>query len=385
MHIDMDAYYAAVEEKLLPVLRDKPVVVGGSGTQRGIATTASYAAREYGVHSAMPLRTAAKLCPDAIFISSSHGAYAHFSKLLFDIFERFTPKVEPTSVDEAFLEVTGMQRHYRSPVDLARDLKTQVRNELGLTCSVGIAPSKLVAKMASSQHKPDGLYWVDPEHVTDWLAPQPVGNLWGVGKKTEQAFARMGIGTIGELQKLTPDALSRRFGKWGDAMYQMARGIDRTPVLATGERPAEKSMGHEHTFSRDTADPDLWHATLLALSDMVARRLRQGRFRGRTITLKFRTDDFHTTTHADSLPMPTDNEQVIFGVVCRLLNDLAPRGKRVRLLGVSVSNLTDTYDPRQCDLFASPVEDKQGTMSKVVDRIRDRFGRDAIGRLGAHF
>jgi DNA polymerase-4 len=237
--------------------------------------------------------------------------------------------------------------------------------------------------MASSEHKPDGLFQVDAERVIEWLAPQPVGHLWGVGEKTEQALARIGIKTIGDLQGLSHDALSRRFGKWGRVMHRLARGIDTSPVLAAHERPQEKSVGHEHTFEEDTDDPVLWHATLLALSDRVARRLRQHGLRGRTITLKFRTDTFHTTTHADSLDMPTDSEQVIFGVACRLLEDLSPQGRRVRLLGVSVSKLSRTTDPVQGSLFDSTARSKRGSVTRAVDRIRDRFGGDAIGRLGA--
>jgi DNA polymerase-4 len=378
----MDAFFAAVEQKFLPILRDRPVVVGGAPDARGVAATASYAARKFGIHSATPLREAARLCPDAYFISASHGAYGDYSTRLFEIFSRYTPKVEPTSVDEAFLEITGMQRHFASPVELARQLKADVQRELGLTCSVGIAPNKLLAKMASSEHKPDGLFRVDADQIAEWLAPQPVGRLWGVGEKTEQALARIGIETIADLQGLSVEALSRRFGKWGRVMYRMARGIDPTPVLAAHERPQEKSVGHEHTFEEDTADPVLWHATLLALSDRVASRLRRHGLRGRTITLKFRTDTFRTTTHADSLDEPTDSEHVIFGVACRLLEDLSPGGRKVRLLGVSVAKLSRTTDAVQTSLFDRTPGGKRRSVTHTVDRIRERFGPDAIERLG---
>jgi DNA polymerase-4 len=381
----MDAFFAAVEEQLLPVLHDRPVVVGGPRDARGVATTANYAARRFGVHSAMPLRTAAQLCPDADFITSSHGAYGDYSARLFDILHRFSPKLEPTSVDEAFLDVTGMHRHYSSPLTLAVRLKEEVRAELGLTCSVGIAPNKLLAKMASNQHKPDGLFSVHPGQVEEWLAPQPVGHLWGVGEKTEQALARLGVRTIGHLQKLSGEALNRRFGRWGRVLYRMARGLDATPVLARHERPQEKSVGHEHTFDEDTSDPVLWHATLLALSDRVGRRLRQNGLRARTITLKFRTGDFHTRTHADTLTRATDSEQVIFGVACRLLEELDPAGSQVRLLGVSTSKLTQADASVQTSLFEERAVSQRQSASRVVDRIRDRFGVDAIGRLGARY
>jgi DNA polymerase-4 len=258
-----------------------------------------------------------------------------------------------------------------------------VHEETGLTCSVGIAPNKLLAKMASSRYKPDGLFSVDRDRVLEWLAPQPVGQLWGVGARTEEALARIGVQTIGDLQGLSLAALTRRFGKWGEVMHRMARGEDRTPVLAADERPQEKSIGHEHTFDRDTADPVLWHATLLALCDRVGRRLRQAGLYGRTVTLKFRTADFRTTTHADSLSAATDSEKVIFGMACRLLEDMRPAGKQVRLLGISVSKLSATPGAAQPDLFNPGGDRRQGEVSQVVDKIRDRFGSAAIGRLGA--
>jgi DNA polymerase-4 len=385
MHVDMDAFFAAVEENLLPILRDKPVVVGGPKNARGVVTTANYAARAYGVGSATPLRRAAKLCPDAEFITSSFGAYGDYSHRMVEILNRFSPKVEPTSVDEAFMDITGMHRHYDSPVDVAVALKATIQKELGLTCSVGIAPNKLLAKMASNQYKPDGLYWVDPSAILEWLAPQPVGNLWGVGQKTEATLERLGIRTIGDLQSLSPDALTRRFGKWGHVMFDLARGADSGSVLAKHERPQEKSVGHEHTFESDVDDPVLWHATLLALSDRVARRLRQGSLRGRTITLKFRSEDFVTRTHAHTLERPTDSERTIFGVACRLLEDLNPHGRRVRLLGVSLSKLSGSGQGEQVGLFESPSATSGQSLTQAVDSIRDKFGSDAIGRLGARY
>ena len=208
MHIDMDAFFAAVEERFLPVLKGRPVVVGGPPNARGVASTAHYEARRYGIHSATPLRTAARLCPHASFITSSEGAYRDFSHRLMSIFQRVAPKVEQTSVDEAFLEVTGMHRHFPTPCALALHLKYEIVDELGLTCSVGIAPNKLLAKMASSQYKPDGLYHVDPDRIEAWLDPQPVSRLWGVGIHTEQTLRKLGIVTIGDLRQLSRQALT---------------------------------------------------------------------------------------------------------------------------------------------------------------------------------
>jgi DNA polymerase-4 len=382
LHVDMDAFFAAVEENFLPVLRGKPVIVGGPKGARGVASTANYAARAYGVHSATPLREAARLCPDAHFISSSFGAYADYSKRIVDILHRFSPRVEPASVDEAYLDVTGMHRHFETPLKLAVALKEAIRTELDLTCSVGIAPNKLLAKMASNQNKPDGLTAVDGEGAEAWLAPMPVRQLWGVGAKTEVSLERLGIRTIGDLQSLSREALTRRFGKWGHVLFDLARGVDSGSVVPHGERPTEKSISHEHTFSVDTDDPVLWHATLLALSDRVARRVRQAGLVGKTVTLKFRTSDFVTRTRAHTLERPTASENTIFGEVSRLLSELRPEGCFVRLLGVSMSSLSGGGQPT---LFTEPLEAKTEEVTRTVDKIRDRFGSEAIGRLGARY
>lgn len=383
MHVDMDAFFAAVEENLLPILRGKPVIVGGPKDARGVATTANYAARAYGVRSATPLRQAAKLCPEGHFISSSFGAYGDYSRRIVDLLHKFTPKVEPASVDEAYIDVTGMERHYESPWALAEALKAAIRQELDLTCSVGIAPNKLLAKMASSQYKPDGLTGIDAEGVEEWLAPQPVSHLWGVGGRTEEALASLGISTIGHLQRLSREALIRRFGKWGHVLFDLARGVDNGAVVPKDERPTEKSISHEHTFAVDTDDPVLWHATLLALSDRVARRVRQAGLLGKTVTLKFRNHNFVTRTHARSLDHHTASENTIFGAVCRLLEEVQPQGTLVRLLGVSLSNFIEGEG--QAALFPDAQEAKAEKVTSTVDRIRDRFGREAIGRLGARY
>jgi DNA polymerase-4 len=383
MHVDMDAFFAAVEENLLPVLRGKPVIVGGPRGARGVASTANYVARAYGVHSATSLKKAAQLCPDAHFISSSFGAYADYSRRIVAILERYSPRVEPASVDEAYLDITGMERHFESPWALALALKKAIRDEMDLTCSVGIAPNKLLAKMASSQNKPDGLFALEAEGVEEWLAPQPVRNLWGVGGKTEEALKRLGIRRIADLQALSQKALIRRFGKWGHVLHDLARGVDNGSVVPQEERPLEKSISHEHTFGVDTDDPVLWHATLLALSDRVARRARQAGLAAKTVTLKFRTSDFVTRTRGHSLERPTVSENTVFGMACRLLEECKPDGRFVRLLGVALSNFTPME--AQGELLASPSETKHSEVTRTVDKIRDRFGGDAIGRLGARY
>lgn len=382
MHVDMDAFFAAVEENLLPILRGKPVIVGGPANSRGVASTANYAARAYGVRSATPLRQAAKLCPDAHFISSTFGAYGDYSRRIVDTLHKFSPCVEPASVDEAYLDVTGMERHYESPWALAQALKAAIRDEFDLTCSVGIAPNKLLAKMASSQNKPDGLSAVEEHDAIEWLAPQPVSNLWGVGARTEESLTSLGIRTVGHLQALSREALIRRFGKWGHVLHDLARGIDNGTVIPRDERPTEKSISHEHTFASDTDDPVLWHATLLALSDRVGRRVRRAGLEGRTVTLKFRTHDFVTRTRAHTLERPTASENTIFGAICRLLQEFQMQGCKVRLLGVCMSHFVPAGSG---ELFQDPREARSDDVTRTVDKIRDRFGSDSIGRLGARY
>ena len=373
LHVDMDAFYAAVEQRDRPELRGRPVIVGADpqgGRGRGVVATASYEARRFGVGSAMPISKAWRLCPDAVYVPPDMARYAGVSREIMAILGRYTDCVEPISIDEAFLDVTGSRRAFGDGERIARDLKEAVRAETGLTASVGVAPSKLVAKIASDLRKPDGLVVVPPGGEAALLAPLPVRRLWGVGPKMEEALARLGVATIGDLAALDPARLERRLGTHGHDLLRLAKGDDDRPVVA--DREAAKSIGHEHTYDVDTADLARLRGTLLDLSDSVAARLRAHGVRGRTVTLKYRDEDFVTITRAETMPSPTDAGNRIFEVAWRLFEKAHGR-RKVRLLGVSLSGLGP---PPQGDLFgeaASPAD-------TVRDAVRERFGDEALTR-----
>jgi len=373
LHVDLDAFFAAIEQRDRPELRGRPVVVGvGSRHDRGVVSAASYEARRFGVHSAMPLRTAAALCPEAAFVPVDGRKYARVSGQVMDILRRFTPAVEPVSIDEAFLDVAGCEVLHGSPVRIARSIRSAIRDELQLTASVGVASSKLVAKVASDLEKPDGLVVVAVGDEAAFLAPLPITRLWGVGERTAVALADFGVRTIGDLARLPDDLLARRFGKQGPVLAQRARGIDPSPVAAS--EPA-RSVSHEHTFAVDTADRETLERTLLALSEGVAGRLRAGQVRARTVAVKVRDSAFVTISRQCTLAEPTDQTEVIF----RAALDLARpqlRGIRIRLLGVAASHLDDA---RQLSLF-EPLDDRSWRVTRAADEIRRRYGPKAILR-----
>ena len=311
VHVDMDAFFAAIEERDHPEYRGKPVVVGADpkgGRGRGVVSTCSYAARKFGIHSAQPVSEAWRRCPHAVFVRPRMEAYVAASRRIGRIFEGFTPDVEPISIDEAFLDVTGSLHLFGSKRRLGEHMQRRVFAETQLTCSLGIAPCKLVAKIASDLEKPRGLVIVEPHEVEAFLRPLPVGRLWGVGKKTREALDALGIATVGNLADSDRAELSRRFGKHGEALWDLAHGIDDRPV-----EPADdaKSVGNEHTFPTDTADPRLVASTLMELCEKVAYRLRQDGLRGRTVTTKIRFEDFTTLTRATTLPRPIDDTPTI--------------------------------------------------------------------------
>jgi nucleotidyltransferase/DNA polymerase involved in DNA repair len=373
LHVDMDAFYAAVEQRDRPELRGKPVIVGADprgGRGRGVVATASYEARRFGVASAMPISQAYRLCPHGVYVPPDMEKYARVSHDVMEILRRYTECVEPISIDEAFLDVTGSRRAFGDGERIARALKDAIRTETALTASVGVAPSKLVAKIASDLRKPDGLVVVPPGGEAALLAPLPVRRLWGVGPKMEEALARLGVATIGDLAGLDPARLEHRLGTHGHDLLLLARGIDDRPVVA--DRDAAKSIGHEHTYDVDTADLARLRRTLLDLSDAVAARLRAHAVRGRTVTLKYRDEDFKTITRAETVPGPTDVGNRIFEVAWRLFQK-AHGPRKVRLLGVSVSGLAP---PPQGDLFAEPAS----PADVVRDAVRERFGGEAITR-----
>ena len=373
LHVDLDAFFAAVEQRDHPELRGKPVAVGGGrGTDRGVVSAASYEARRYGVHSAMPLRTAAGLCPDLVFVPVDGRKYGAISREVMAIMRRFTPAIEQISIDEAFLDVAGTEKLHGTPVDVARAIKSAIKDELRLTVSVGVASTKLVAKVASDLRKPDGLVVVAAGSEAEFLAPLPISRLWGVGEKTAGRLAEFGVRTIGDLAALPEDLLARRFGRMGPVLAQRARGIDTSPV--SGAEPA-RSVSHEHTFDVDTADPEVLERTLLALSEGVAARLRAGGVKARTIAVKVRDSSFSTVTRQRTLPEPTDQTEAVFEAAQELARPQL-KGIRVRLLGVGASHLGEGG---QLSMFAA-TDERKAKATAAADGIRRRYGSKAIRR-----
>jgi nucleotidyltransferase/DNA polymerase involved in DNA repair len=373
LHVDMDAFYAAVEQRDRPELKGKPVIVGAdprSGRGRGVVATASYEARAFGVSSAMPISQAWKRCPKGVYLPPDMEKYAAVSREVMDVLGRFSDCVEPVSIDEAFLDVTGSRRAFGDGEAVGRRLKDSVLEETRLTASVGVAASKLVAKVASDMRKPDGLVVVAPGTEAAFLAPLPIRRLWGVGPKMEEELARLGVHTIGALAALEPDRLARKLGTHGHDLMRLARGEDDRPVVAN---PGEaKSLGQEHTFDQDVSDLGTLRATLLDLADAVARRLRGHGLRGRTVTLKYRDETFRTLTRAETLAEPTDAGDVLFRTVWRLFEGVHG-DRRVRLLGIYASGFGAGA---QMDLFA-PVASAADKVRDAVDR---RFGEGTLTR-----
>ncbi len=377
LHLDMDAFFAAVEQRDRPELRGRPVIIGADpqeGRGRGVVSTASYEARRFGVGSAMPISKAWRLCPQGVYIHPDMDKYSAESAEVMAILRRVSDVVEPVSIDEAFLDVTGSLRALGDGPAIARRLKDAIRDERRLTASVGVATSKLVAKIASDMRKPDGLVVVPPGEEAAFLAPLPVRRLWGVGPKMEEQLAKLGIATIGDLALLDPARLERRLGTHGHDLQRLARGEDDRPVAA--EPAGAKSLGQEHTYDRDTADPARLRATLLSLADSVAARLRAHGLRGRTVTLKYRDEHFVTTTHARTLREPTDSGGTLFDVAQALFADVHRAGRRVRLLGIYASHFGDERPQRR--LF------EEEAAPTPLDRLRDavvgRFGDESITR-----
>ena len=374
LHVDLDAFFAAVEQRDRPELRGKPVIVGGGGpNDRGVVSTASYEARKFGVHSAMPLRTAGRLCPQGIFVPVDGRKYQEESRRVMAILNRFTPQVQPVSIDEAFLDVTASRALFGDGEAIGRLIKSAVHDETGLTISVGVATTKLVAKVASDLRKPDGLVVVPPGEEAAFLAPLPISRLWGVGEKTATALGEYGVRTIGDLASLPSDALERRLGKHGASLVERAHGIDPDPV-AGGE--AAKSIGHEHTFDRDTADRDVLERTLLGMVDGVAGRLRSSGLRAVTITLKLRDSGFHTITRQTSLEVPADLTEPIFEAALTLLRREL-HGQRIRLVGVTASNFRDR---EQMAMFDRQEDPRRVAAAAALDRIRGKYGSHAVTR-----
>ena len=373
IHIDLDSFFVSVEQVLNPELKGKPVVVGGRPDRRGVVATASYEARAFGLHSGMPLVTAARLCPEAIFIEGNFARYREFSRKFMAILSDFTPFIEPMGIDEAYLDVTGFESIYGSIRQMAVSMKEKIQNELGLSASVGIAGCKVVAKVASDFSKPDGLTEVPPGGERDFLAPLPVEKLPGVGKQTEKVLKGLGVHTIGELSRTPSHTLKSRLGTAGEMLHRFANGIDDRKVLPPGEA---KSISRETTFGEDTRERSLLEATLWTQSEKVGADLRKQGKQARCVTLKLRYADFSTITRSHTLGESIDTDRAIFEEGIELLERaLAMEKQAVRLVGIGVSNLVEAS--RQSTLFA-PSAPRLEELNKAIDRIRDRYGFESI-------
>ncbi len=382
-HVDMDAFFVSVEELSDPSLKGKAVVVGGQRDERGVVSAASYEARKFGVHSAMPLRTAAKLCPHAIFVDGHPDRYRECSAKVFEVLNTFSPLVEMASIDEAYLDMTGTDRLHGPPLRAAHSLHNKVKAETQLNCSVGIGASRLIAKVSSAKAKPNGILWIIPGQEAKFLAPLDVRDIPGVGKVMEQHLHGMGIRQVGDLAKLEEDVLEERFGKWGLALAGKARGEDAGGWFdaGVGEHEDPKSISHEHTFNEDTANPAQLESTLMRLSEMVARRLREHSFYARTIQLKLRYKDFTTITRAHSLAEPTQLDTEIFQQIRALFQKNWKKGAEIRLLGVHVSSFEEA-PASQLDLLDGGRHQRWQQAMAAADRLRDKFGESSVGLAG---
>jgi len=377
LHIDMDAFYASVEQRDDPSLLGKPVVVGGSAEGRGVVAASSYEARKFGIYSAMSAYRAKQLCPHAIFIRPRIDYYAAVSQQLRQIFEEFTPLIEPLSLDEAFLDVTGSESLLGSAVQMGQQIKTLVQKRLQLTASVGVAPNKFLAKIASDLEKPNGFVVVLPDQIQSFLDPLPVGRIWGVGKVTSQVFKRFAISTIGQLRQLSRETLYDLFGSSGEHYWKLSHGIDTRPVVPDREA---KSISNETTFAEDIRDIDDLKARLVTLVEKVGRRLRNHNRMGRTIELKVRFSDFKSLTRSLSLGSPTNITNELLAAGLELLSNRLPKNHLpVRLIGFGVTNL-DQSGAIQMQLFGESEREQQRTLDKVADEIAKKFGKNALHR-----
>lgn len=376
IHVDLDAFFASVEELLNPALRGKAIIVGGDPSQRGVVSSASYPARACGVRSAMPMAQALRLCPHAVVITPRHHEYGRRSRAVMAILREMTPAVEPVSIDEAFLDVTGCERLWGPPLEVARRIQRRILEEQHLPCSLGIATSRLVAKIACDTGKPRGLVLVPAGEEAAFLAPLPIDRIWGVGRVTGERLRSLGIETIGDLAAWREADLVRALG--GDAgrhLYRAARGIDESRVDPGRER---RSISQERTFGRDEGDRRVLERTLLGMSENVAARLREQGLVAETVRLKLRTPAFVTSTRQVSLAQPTDQGQVIYAAALGLLHENWRPGQQLRLLGLGVSGLLD-HSGYQLSLF-DRTDQRRTRLNRALDAIRDRYGHDAITR-----
>lgn len=375
IHLDMDAFFASVEVRENPELAGLPVVVGGPSKTRGVVAAANYEARKFGIHSAMPMSQASRLCPDLRILPVNMALYAGVSRQIHKIFQRYTPEIEPLSLDEAFLDVAGSIKLFGSAQEIARRIKKEIKDELRLVVSAGVAPNKFVAKIASDIDKPDGFVVVEQDQVHDFLDPLAVKRIWGVGKKTEQQLHNYGIYTIRDLREQPQRWLIDRFGKHGDHIYRLANGQDKREVVSDARA---KSISSESTFIEDITDKETLIAYLSHLAEQVTARLREKERKGKTVNIKIRFHDFTTIVRSRTLPEATNQTQKIWQAARHLFEAALPKGQvAVRLLGVGVSGF-DNEQPGQGDLFSD--DNKHDELDEVSDKINQRFGKLKIHR-----
>lgn len=373
MHVDLDAFFVSAERVDKPELAARPVVVGGNPGARGVVAAASYEARKFGIHSGMPLKTAVRLCPEAVFIAGNHEKYRSISKKFVHILHQYSPFIEVVGIDEAFLDATGFESIYVTHKAMAQKLRLQILCELGITASIGIANSKIVAKVASEAAKPDGLLEVPAGSEAGFLNHLAISKLPGIGKRTEAVLKGMGVSVLGELARLPRGSLKHKLGSYGQVLIDYANGIDPRPV----EPPHQaRSISREVTFTRDTHDRKVLLATLKRLSEQIGTSLRHSSRQARCITLKLRFSDFSTITRSKTLPAGTDADQIIFDTGSKLLiKELSASPLAIRLTGIGVSSITEIG--RQLDMLDSE-NTKQASLSQAIDRIRDKYGFSSI-------
>jgi DNA polymerase IV len=372
LHVDMDAFFASVEQLDNPELRGKPVIVGGE--ERGVVSACSYEARKFGVHSAMPTAQARRLCPQGVFVRGRHARYAEISEMVMAVLHDFSPLVEQASVDEAYMDVTGLEKLFGPPEALGAELKRRVREATGLNCSVGIAPVKFLAKIASDYRKPDGLFILRPEDVQEFLRQLAVGKIPGVGKRARAELDKLGIRFAADVLRYPSSFWEGRFGKWGGVLHERAQGLGSTTVSTHYEAKSESA---ENTFSQDTLDREELKRWLLLQAERVGARLRRHRHKGRTVTLKIKFQDFSAITRGKTLPEPTSSTRTIFETATALL-DAQTLPKKVRLIGVGVSNFSTA--PTQLHLFQNQDKAKDEHLDLTLDAIREKFGSEALVR-----
>jgi DNA polymerase-4 len=404
LHVDMDAFFVSVEEVLDPSLKGKPVVVGGRATPggndaitpqaestltnpkkkltsdplaRGVVSAASYAARKFGIHSAMPIAKAKRLCPHAIFLQGSHRLYREYSARVFEILRSYSPLVEPMSLDEAFVDLTGCEKLHGPVLKTAETIRNEIRDRLGLNASIGIATNKLMAKIASAYCKPNGMLWIAPGKEQQFLAPLPVKRIPGIGPKGCTRLNRMGVKSVADLSHLSLELLEETYGKWGASLYRKARGISSSPVNAETEDP--RSISRETTFATDSMDPLFLESTLSYLTEKTVAQLRSNGLLARTVTLKLRYSDFKTVTRSQTLGWPTAADHTLLKTATKLFRQLFNCGAQVRLIGISFSSLT-AHPYRQEDLFDLKEDELWDPLYQGIDRIRKKYGFRSILR-----